>query len=265
MNTSLMAAIRRFGLVLLLSSAAPGDAAVISSRTAAEFNAAAGSPPFSHRFREPVGATLQGNTIAGATFSSPPGNILEVVAGASTTTIAADFSGIINAATNKLFPTSGVNVLSPGGTVLVPGPQLGERDSLQIDFAMPVSAFGIDILFQSLDFASFVSFQLFGPTLASVLSGDIVDQGFGNGGAPGGDVFVGFVSNDPLTNIRRIIFTETDDNEVFPDANIGYDTLRFVVSSDVPEPAPLLLLASRSRGSGCAAAVQPPRVERFAG
>jgi len=244
MNTSLTDAIRRFGLVLLLSSTATGEAAVISfQNNLAGFNAAAGSPPLSIDFESQSG-NIAGNTIAGATFSSPPGNTLEVVAGASTTTIAADFSGIINAATNKLLPTSGVNVLSPGGTALVPGSQLGERDSLQIDFATPVSAFGIDILLQSLDFAPFVSFELFGPALASVLSGDIVDQGFGNGGAPGGDVFIGFVSNDPLTNIRRIIFTETDDNAVFPDANIGYDTLRFVVSSDVPEPATLLLLAS---------------------
>ena len=38
---------------------------------------------------------------------------------------------------------------------------------------------------------------------------------------------MGFVSDDAFTNIARVVFTESDGDAVFPDANLGYDTLRF--------------------------------------
>jgi hypothetical protein len=47
----------------------------------------------------------------------------------------------------------------------------------------------------------------------------------GTGGNPSGSVFVGLVS--PSSTIARILIDESDDNDLYPDANIGFDTFRF--------------------------------------
>lgn len=231
--------------VLTLLSAGPAPAAILEfdgPSALASFNAAAGNPPISISFDDiPTGTNLAGATVGGVTFGSPLGNTLEVVAGASTFT-PSGFFGVSDSSTNKLFPTSGANVLSPGGITLVPGPALGQEDSLQLDFATPLTAFGLDILFQSLDFASFTSWQVFGPDLSLVASGSVDTTEGGGGGAPGGAHFIGFVSNDPLTNIRRIVFFDEDRDNIFPDANIGYDSLRFFPLQRVPEPGSLILI-----------------------
>ncbi len=206
------------------------------------FNAAAGTPAIGVNFDSiATGSNIAGNTISGITFSSSPANTLDVVTGASTFT-PSGFSGVVDANTNRLFPTSGVNVLSPGGTSLVPGSNIAERDGLTLDFSSPISSFGIDVLFQSLDFGSAVSYQLFDSALNSLMNG-LVNTGSvgGNGGSPGGAFFIGFVSDHVNTNISRIIFTEGDGNNTFPDSNVGYDTLRF---NPVPIPGAFLLFAS---------------------
>ena len=40
-------------------------------------------------------------------------------------------------------------------------------------------------------------------------------------------------------NISRVVITDSDDNNEFPDSNLGYDTFRFgkTDSSGTPEPA----------------------------
>ncbi|MCX6950825.1 MAG: hypothetical protein NTV51_01365 [Verrucomicrobia bacterium] len=207
----------------------------------ATFNATAGTPPVTITFDGSLSANIAGSKISGVTFSSPPGNTLAVVTGASTAT-PGGFGGTPNPATNVLIPTSGRNVLSPGGASLVPGDQLGERDSLQLDFDTPLAAFGLDLLFQSLDFLTLTSYSLFDANGVLLASGGVNGNSSG-GGAPGDTRFLGFVSNSLATHFSRLVITESDGDNNFPDANIGYDTFRFVgrPATDVPVPSTLLL------------------------
>jgi hypothetical protein len=202
------------------------------------FESAAGIPvPIQLDFDAlPPGTDLSGASVAGVTLNSPDGNSLEVVQGLSTFT-PGGFTGVIDADTNVLFPTSGSNVLSPGGEALVPGPALAEMDSLEILFDTPQLAVGLDVLFQSLDSGvttpTVEAFDSLGSSL-----GVVGITGTGPGGSPGAAVFIGLVSDDPTTYISRLLVSEFDNNAEFPDSNIGYDTLRFAV----PEPGTGLLL-----------------------
>jgi len=203
----------------------------------AAFNVAAGSPGIVISF-DALSGNIAGTTISGVTFSSPDGNSLEVVTGASTFT-AAGFSGVINAATNVLIPTSGPKVLSPGGSELAPGPSLKQRDSLRLDFATPLSAFGLDVLLQSIDDFSLASIIVYDAALNVIGSGGI--PGAGGGGGPGATSFFGVFSS--TGNISRIVITDGDDNDIFPDANLGYDSFRFqMTQAAVPEPATWALI-----------------------
>ena len=190
------------------------------------------------------GTILNGSTIKGVTFSSPPGNSLVVVE-ASTTFTSPGFTGVIDASTNVLPATSDDNVLSPGGPALVPGPDLAEEDSLLLHFETPLRSFGIDLLAQSLDRSAFVSFHLFDSSSnllkeGSVnFSGDILDVG-----NPGGAFFMGFVSDNPEGDIASLLFFEHDGDATFPDSNVGYDTLRF----DAVAPSVTLLWALATIG-----------------
>jgi hypothetical protein len=226
--------------VAVLGAGSSQAAVSVFQNNLAGFNAAAGSPPVALDF-ESLSGDIAGSTHSGVTFSSPDGNTLDVVDGNSTFTNPASFSGVIDANTNRLFPTSGRRVLSPGGLELVPGPDVRERDSLQLDFAAPVSAFGVDVLFQSYDCCTFTTFTAYNNALQVVASGGLIGNG-GGGGDPGAALFVGLVSNSTLTDFSRIVFTESDGNNAFPDANIGYDTLRFAGTGGVPEPAAWTLL-----------------------
>jgi hypothetical protein len=177
-------------------------------------------------------------SIDGASLESPDGNSLEVLRGLDTVSFPEGDTD------NRLFPTSSENVLSPGGSLLdTTTGSIGQRDSLRITFAQPVNAFGLDVLFQSLDGASYFGFEVRdtdGNLLAS--SGPIQIPTLGDGqdatspSPRGGSVFLGFVSD--LPEIARIELIETDDGFSNPDANVGYDSLRFV-----PEPSTALLLA----------------------
>lgn len=77
-----------------------------------------------------------------------------------------------------------------------------------------------------------------------MLASGNVDTSFGgNGGAPGGTHFIGFVSDDAARNIARSAFIESDTTAGYPDANIGFDTLRFS-----PVPLPLSIVFPGSDG-----------------
>ncbi len=207
----------------------------------AGFDAAAGSPPVPISFDDiPIGTDITGATLFGVTFDlgnqPAPSAPLVVVRGADTFT-PAGFVGVIDPTTNKLFPTGGENVLSPGGLELAPGnpadnipgvnPTL-QNDDLRLTFDPPVSAVGFDVLFQSLDFASYVGITVFGPGGEVLFSNPLIPTGStAGGGAPGGSVFVGFASTS--ANIATIIIDDFDDNNGPPDANIGYDTFRISV------------------------------------
>jgi serine/threonine protein kinase len=195
------------------------------------FDAAAGSPPISVSFDDiPAGTDISGKVISGITFNpgnTPPGSAaLIVVRGADTFTGDNTFYDVTDPATNRLFPTSGENVLSPGGSQLVPGPAQQENDDLELVFDPPVSAVGFDLLFQSLDAGSYV-FIFFFDAEGSRIGENVTEvPTFTEESAvktPGGAVFVGFVSERP---IGRILINETDDDGGFPDSNVGYDSFR---------------------------------------
>src|ERR1051326_6756959 len=126
------------------------------------FNTAAGNPPIAIDFDSIAPGTNIAGTLGGLTFSSPTGNPLIVVDASTTTSFCCGPQ-------YRLIATSGANVLSPGGASLVGGPDPAQRDALQIDFATPVSAFGIDMLFQSLDGFSLAGATVYGPDKTTVL------------------------------------------------------------------------------------------------
>lgn len=231
----LMLVIGIFSLQGVRPLAAPSSFTVFFNDLAG-FNAAAGSPQQLITFDGMTPNTdISGRAIAGLTFNlgnqPAPSAPLTVVRGVDTFT-PPGFSGVIDPTTNKLFPTSGDNVLSPGGLELASGPNpLLENDDLELDFISPVSAVGFDILFQSLDCCSFVGITVFGPSGEILYANPMIPSGTGAGGDPGGSIFVGFVSSS--TNIAKIVVDESDDNSIFPDSNIGYDTFRFRSPFDI--------------------------------
>ena len=193
----------------------------------AGFNAAAGNPPIMIDFDAiPAGTDITGSTLSGVTLSGPGAALIVVEGGATFTP--AGFSGVIDAATNKLFSTSGLNVLSPGGLTLGPGPDGPvENDDVTLVFGNPVSVFGFDHLSQSADGWSYTGIRVFDPSNNLLFSGTLPISnigGIGNGG-PGAADFFGIVSD--TANIKRIVIDETDGDNVYPDSNIGFDTFRW--------------------------------------
>ncbi len=222
---------------LALLSAAWGRAAVMTyPMDLAGFDLAAGSPPIAVDFDSIApGTDITGQTLAGATLWGP-GAPLIVVKGSDTYT-PVGFSWAPNPATNKLYATSGENVLSPGGVVLGPGPNSPvEDDDLTLVFASPVSAFGFDHLSQSADGFSYTNIAVYDVADGLLYSGVVPISGVGGDG-PGAADFWGIVSDS--ANIAKIVIDETDANAEFPDCNIGVDTLRFV-----PEPGAFVLLGA---------------------
>ncbi len=245
-------------LAAALAMASPAEAAVVTYEGASgltAFNAAAGNPGIGISF-DNLSGEIANTTINGVHFISPQNNTLEVVPAAATFTTGG-FSGVIDASTNTLSATSGHNILSPGGTALVPGPALGQVDDLELIFSADMPAFGLDVLFQSFDLAPNVFILVFdaqGQTIASAAL-----QGNGQpGGAPGGADFFGVTSS--TGNIRGLLISDLDNNAIFPDANLGYDTFRFGPSAGgVPEPATWAMLLA---GFGMVGAVARLRARK---
>jgi len=169
-----------------------------------------------------TGTNIANQIIGGMKFIQT-GAPLIVVRGADTETSGA-FTGAPNPASNQLLPTSGENVLSPGGTHLGPGPDPStEDDSLTIIFDPPVRAFGFDHISQSADGFSFTSIAVKNGTGNSLFVGSVAISTLGGGGAPAGADFWGIVSSQ--ADIASVVITEGDNNSQFPDCNIGYDTI----------------------------------------
>ena len=51
---------------------------------------------------------------------------------------------------------------------------------------------------------------------------------------------MGFVSDNASTHISRIVFSEFDGDNNFPDSNIGYDSIR--IAAAIPEPETYAML-----------------------
>jgi hypothetical protein len=163
-----------------------------------------------------AGADLTGATISGVAFNAPGSSPLTVIAGST---------GVRNAMT----PSTGLNVLSPGGS------NAGlEDDDLSVTFSTPVQAAGMDVVFDAPDGASFVRAYFYdaGSNLLAASNGDIPAP---NG--PPGYQFVGLVADTAL--IARIVFDEWDGSA--PDDNVAYDSLVF--TTPIPEPGAYAALA----------------------
>jgi hypothetical protein len=156
---------------------------------------------------------LTNQTRSGMMLTSPSGSALTV----------------IQASTGVRFPmnaSSGKNVLSPGGS------DKGiEDDDFTILFTTSVQAFGLDVVFDVPDGASYV-----GVTFRDAAGAEIASNGFipAPNGLPG-YMFVGFVSDS--ANIASVTFDEFDPSP--DDDHVAYDTL----TVSVPTPGALALLA----------------------
>ncbi len=191
-----------------------------------QFNTAAGSPPIVVNFDDITpGTDITNQTIGGLKFEP---NLLTVsaplvVVRANDTYSPSGFSWAPSP-NNKLFATSGENVLSPGGPILAPGPNATvENDDLTLTFTSPVAAVGFDVLFQSLDGNSYAFIKLLDASNNTLYPSTMI----ATTPAPnydGGTVFVGFVSNS--SSIQKIIIDETDANNQYIDCNLGIDTIR---------------------------------------
>jgi hypothetical protein len=211
----------------------------------AGFNAAAGSPAVAVNFdATPVSTDITGTTINGITFDSgaPPSAPLIVIK-ASDSYSAPGFAPP-GSLMNRLFATSGDNVLSPGGVELAPGyDPLKEKDDLVMTFGTPVQAAGFDILFQELDTFSLVGVKVYDSSNTLIYENSFIPipgaPSTSASGWDGGTTFVGFVSDSK--NIARISISDDDGNNVNPDSNIGYDTIRVtkpvVGAPEFPLPA----------------------------
>jgi hypothetical protein len=187
------------------------------------FNSAAGSPPIAVSFDDIAADTdISGTLMAQATFEGP--SAPAIVVKASDT--APQDGG------NKLVATSGANILSPGGRELPQDPDPNEVDDLTITFKYPVSAVGFDVLLQSKDCCSFTDISVQRPD-GTQLWADEVPTGGGeeDDGAPAGSNFLGWTSDK--ADIGKIVIAEYDGSA--PDANIGFDTFRYVPPPDPPE------------------------------
>jgi hypothetical protein len=177
------------------------------------------------------GTDLGGRVLAGARFSPGPGDAAApIVVRAADTFTPSGFESPVpfDPADNTLPATSGTKVLSPGGARLGPGPDpLVENDDLVVSFRRPVSAVGFDVLFQSRDCCSFLSIDLIDPSGTVLAHYDPIPTGEPESmdTGPGGAVFVGFTASAP--RIAKLVIDEYDDNNIFPDANIGFDTFRY--------------------------------------
>ncbi len=164
-----------------------------------------------------VGTDLTNQTISGVKFEAPGTSPLEVVDGETLVR-------------STLFPSSGANVLSPGGS----STSL-ENDDLRLVFNSPVKAAGLDIVFDVPDGASFVSIEFFDESNNSLFTNSFIPA---PSGSPGFQ-FMGFASDTAI--IKSILLNEFDGTA--SDDHVAYDTITFTTSV-IPEPSTYALLLS---------------------
>lgn len=190
------------------------------------------------------GADITNQVVNGVRFIGPGAPL--IVVSATSTYTPAGFTDTTNIALNVLPATTGRNVLSPGGAMLGPGnnPAI-EKDWLTLEFINPVVSFGFDHLSQSADGVGFTLIRVFDTNGGELYNGSVPVSNLGGGGAPGGADFWGIIASGG-TRIGRVEIQELDADGRYPDANIGFDSMRY---EPVPEPSSLALA-----GVGLAAA-----------
>lgn len=187
----------------------------------AGFNSAAGTPPIIVDF-DALPINQPAPPINGVSFQLLPNAAIPFVIKASDSFTPAGFSW--SGPENKLYATSGENVLSPGGIELAPGPfDPLENDDIMLVFTPPVKAVGFDLLFQSLDGSSYVGIYALDSEEHTIFSSASIPIPAASGSI-GGSNFIGLVSDSE--NIELIIILDNDDNNINPDSNIGLDTIR---------------------------------------
>jgi hypothetical protein len=202
----------------------------------AAFNSMAGYPPVAVSFDDIVpGTNITGNEINGVKLDLYGASAPLIVVKAADTYTPSGYSAVKDASTNKLIATTGENVLSPGGAELAPGnnPSV-ENDDLVLTFAEPVKSVAFDILYQSLDSHTFTTISVFNSSGTRIYHGGVPGNGK-SGGSPAGVVSAGFVSD--TSDIAKVIVNEFDATADYPDANIGFDSIRFhYTPEDVTPP-----------------------------
>lgn len=168
-----------------------------------------------------TGINLDDQSVSGVTFRAPDLTSLSIIEG-------------VTGVRNPMTPSSGANILSPGGS----NPDL-QSDSLELLFATPVSAVGLDVIFDVPDGASYV-----GVVFYDSLNNALHSTGFieAPSGAPGYQ-FTGLVADSAI--ISRVVFNEYDNSP--SDDHVAYDSIVFSPAV-VPEPSLFLLIASGIAG-----------------
>lgn len=230
-----------FSLILFTALITRSEAVTVFENDLSGFTTAAGSTAITIDFDDYLLNEDQEIDLTGATLSGVeligPGSPLKVVRGQDT------FSPNPFWDPNrwKLIPTSGLNVLSPGGINLAQGenPAL-ENDDLELRFLNPVNYFGMDFLWQAADHSSFTALTVYDIHGIPIHTQIQVQCGSDTGcNSPSGTSFWGIVSE--TANISRIVIEEADSDASCMDSNIGFDSLRFPHVNPVPEPATALL------------------------
>ena len=205
----------------------------------AGFNVATGSPAVAVNFDStPALTDITGTTINGITFESGAQPSAPLIVIKASDSYSAPGFAPAGSPMNRLFATSGDNVLSPGGIELAPGNNpLKEKDDLIMTFGTPVKAAGFDILFQQLDGFSLVGVKVYDTSNTIIYENSFIPIPGAPSNSPsgwdGGTTFVGFVSDSK--NIARISISDNDGDSTYPDSNIGYDTIRFT-KTDITAP-----------------------------
>jgi hypothetical protein len=205
-------------------------------RDLAAFNEAAGMPPIAIDFDRAIpGDDLAGQTQCCVAFQKV--NAPLIVVRQDETYTPPGFRDLANPGEYALKATSGIQLLSPGGPRLGPGPDPAiEDDDISMIFNPPVAAVGFDHVSQYADGNSYTHVQVFDVAGNEIYAGtiEIGPDWERYGGriissiepiANATTDFWGIVSAS--ANIREIRIDERDDDSVNPDCNIGIDTLRF--------------------------------------
>ncbi len=166
----------------------------------------------------PAGANFTNRTEIGVKFEAPGSGPLLVMPGSP---------GI----RNPLSPSSGANVLSPGGSDLI-----SENDDLTLVFNVPVQAAGLDVVFDVPDGQSFVSVTFKDASGNTLATQNPISA---PNGSPGYQ-FVGYVSS--ASNIKSIVIDEFDPSS--NDDHVAYDSIVFSAQQRETEPNTDLVTAT---------------------